>query len=78
MFDSLPTKKEVLAEIGADPLKPEEALGKLVKDNNHLLNFLVATPVKHRKAAYDRLKPHLSFKPAPFYFLMLKYRHAIN
>lgn len=81
MFDPAKTDenvKEALETIGADLLKPEEKLAALVKDNNHLLNFLVATPVKHRKEAYNKLKPYLSFKPAPFYFLMMKHKHAIN
>ena len=49
-----PSLKELAAKIG---------------DNRKLRAFLKANDPKFRKAIYQQIAPHLSFKPKPFFLL---------
>lgn len=54
--------------VGEKIKEVEEMAGKVV-DVNHLKSILRDAKPHLRKAVYDQLKPHLKFKPPPYWVL---------
>lgn len=61
---------QMLMDAGISLLNPAPALAKRVLSKHHFRAFLFATPADKRKAAYDALVPHLSFKVPSFALFM--------
>lgn len=65
-----PKAAEMLMDAGISLQNPAPALAQRVLSKEHFRVFLLATPMEKRKAAYDALVPHLSFKVPSFAMLM--------
>lgn len=51
-------------------LKEVQSMVPMIRNNRHLRELLMRAKPEFRKSLYDQWKPHLKFKPKPFFMVI--------